>query len=232
METLPGGFTLTVPEDCFPLSTDSMALADFVKLPRSARILDLGSGCGNLGLLLAAKDCSCRITGIEISETSHLAALKNIHANHLEDRMESLCRDLRQVPALLKPGSYSVCVSNPPYFSGGPASLRFQNARREDSCSSQDLFTAAAWALKFGGDFFLVHRPEKLGELMGKAAAHGFECKRLGLLKARQDGPVTLILLQMRKGAKPGLILEETCLHDSFGNRTEDYIRIYHMEET
>ena len=231
METLPGGIQLDIPEGCFPLSTDSMALSDFVKLPKNAKVLDLGSGCGSLGLLLSAKDSSCQVTGIEITEQAHRAALSNITRNHLEDRMESLCRDLRQVPSFLSPGSYSAVISNPPYFTAGPASQKLKDARREDLCSVKDLFSAAAWALKFGGDFFLVHRPERLGELIGTGSRMGFECKRLRLLRHRQDGPVTLIFLQLRKGGKPGLILEETSLFDSLGNQTEDYIRIYHMEE-
>ena len=231
METLPGGLRLQIPEGCFPLSTDSMALGDFVTLKKNAKVLDLGSGCGSLGLLLCSKDSSCHVTGLEISETAHQAALENIRDSGLEDRMESLCCDLRKMPANLTPGSFQVCVSNPPYFGGGPASKKLTEARREDLCSVKDLFSAASRALKFGGDFFLVHRPEKLGELIAEGGALGFPCKRLRLLRHRQDGPVALVLLQLRKGAKPGLILDETSLFDSQGNRTEDYIRIYHLEE-
>lgn len=229
METLPGGFSLSIPEGCFPLSTDSMALGDFVKHPKNAKVLDLGSGCGTLGLLLASKDAKCQITGIEFTEAAHAAALSNILSNHLEGRMESLCRDLRQVPSFLSPGSFHCCVSNPPYFSGGPASLKVPNARRDDLCSTGDLFSAAAWALKFGGDFFLVQKPDRLGELIGEGAKAGFYCKRLRLMRHREDGPVTLVLLQLRKGAKPGMILEESSLFDSQGNQTEYYKRIYHI---
>ena len=59
MEHLYNGFTLSLPADAFPLSTDSMILADFVRLPKNASVLDLGSGCGTLGLLLCAKDPLC-----------------------------------------------------------------------------------------------------------------------------------------------------------------------------
>ena len=230
METLPGGFTLTIGEGCFPLSTDSMVLADFIKLPARAKVLDLGSGCFTLGLLLAAKDQTCCVTGLEITGEGQRAAVQNILDNHLEDRMKSLCRDLRQLPSFLSPGSFQVCISNPPYFSGGPAA-HLKGARREDTCSPKDLFQAAAWALKFGGDFFLVHRPERLGELMGEGTSAGFACKRLGLFRHRQDGPVSLVLLQMRKGGKQGLKLEEISLFDSRGDQTDDYQRIYHIKE-
>ena len=65
MEQLPNGFTLNLPEGAFPLSTDSMVLSHFVRLPKNARVLDLGSGCGTLGLLLCAVNESCRVTGVE-----------------------------------------------------------------------------------------------------------------------------------------------------------------------
>ena len=94
MEFLPNGYTLNIPEGAFPLSTDSMVLIPFVRLPKNARILDLGSGCGTLGMLLCAQNEGCTITGLEIDETAHLAALENIRRNVLSLRMESICAEI------------------------------------------------------------------------------------------------------------------------------------------
>lgn len=229
MEQLPGGITLELPEGTFPLSTDSMVLAHFVKLPKNASVLDLGSGCGTLGLLLCASFPDCRVTGIELSEKAHLAALQNIRRNGLEDRLESICADVRLLPPQITPGSYRCCVSNPPYFSGGPVSKALATARREDSCSPADLFAAAAKALQFGGDFFLVHRPERLAELIARGTAVNLEAKRLRLVRHREGGPVSLVLLQFRKGGKPGLIWEEMCLFDTLGNPTDAWREVYHL---
>ena len=88
MEFLTNDYTLDLTGG-FPLSTDSMVLADFVKLPKNARVLDLGSGCGTLGLLLCARDKSCTVTGIELDKTAHAAAMKNIARNSLEGRLSS-----------------------------------------------------------------------------------------------------------------------------------------------
>lgn len=229
MEFLPNGFTLEVPAGAFPLSTDSMALKSFVRLPKNARILDLGSGCGTLGLLLCSQNEHCTVTGLEIDENAHLAALYNIQHNALSSRMESICADLRSVSERFSPGSFDACVSNPPYFSGGPASRNTPIARREDLCSVRELMAAACHALKFGGDFFLVHRPERLAELIAAGSAFTLELKRLRLVRHRQDGPVSLILLQFRKGAKPGLHWEEISLHFSDGSPTPAYREIYHI---
>lgn len=220
---------MEIPANVFPLSTDSMVLCHFVRLPKNARVLDLGSGCGTLGLLLCSRNEACTITGLEIDETAHQAALENIRRNGLEPRMESICADLRSVYERFSPGSFSVCVSNPPYFSGGPASRTVPTARREDFCGLRELMGAAFHALKFGGDFFLVHRPERLAELISAGAECSLELKRLGLVRHRQDGPVSLILLQFRKGAKPGLLWEELTLRNPDDSPTPAYREIYHL---
>ena len=229
METLFNGFTLEIPPGGFPLSTDSMVLAHFIKLPRSARILDLGSGCGTLGVLLCAKDPDCTVTGFELTEHAHRAAQENIRTNGLQSRMESICADLRQIPEVLPQGSFSLCVSNPPYFSGGPLSHRTPLARREDGCTLAELLKSAAWALKYGGDLYLVHRPERLGEIIALAAPFRLEAKRLGLLRHAEGQRPNLILLQLRKGGKPGLSWEEITLYDKSGIPTEEYRAIYHI---
>lgn len=228
MEQLPKGFTLELCAGAFPLSTDSMVLAHFVCLPRNARVLDLGSGCGTLGLLLCAGDDNCHVTGVELTECAHTAALENIRANGLTYRLESICADLRILDRFA-PGSFTCCVSNPPYFSGGPASKTAPLARREDCCSPEDLFRTAARAVKYGGDFFLVHKPEKLAQLIACGAANQLEAKRLRLVRHKEGGPITLVLLQFRKGGNPGLQIDEFSLFDSRNLPTDYYREVYHM---
>ncbi|MBQ6997238.1 MAG: methyltransferase [Oscillospiraceae bacterium] len=229
MEYLQNGFELNIAPGTFPLSTDSILLADFVKLPKQAKVLDLGAGCGTLGLLLCAKDSGCSVTGIELSEAAHAAALENIAHNHLQERLFSICADLRHIPRRFPSGSFDCCVSNPPYFTGGPASKAAPQARRDDNCTISELFTAAAWATRYGGDFYLVHKPERLAEICAGAAASGLEPKRLRLVRHSPDAEVSLILLQCRKGGKPGLIWEDLCLHNADGTPTDSYKKIYHL---
>ena len=229
MEYLHNGFTLELSPDTFPLSTDSIVLANFAKLPKNARVLDLGSGCGTLGLLLCAKDQTCTVQGIELSENAHKMALHNANQNGISHRLNSVCGDLRNIPEFFPSGSFSCCVSNPPYFSAGPQSQKTPLARREDCCNLNELFSAAARALQYGGDFFVVHRPERLCELCACGAMHKLEAKRLLLLRHKEGGPVTLILIQFRKGGKPGLIWEEEALSHPDGTPTDYYRRLYHI---
>ena len=229
MEQLHNGFTLELCDGAFPLSTDSVALSEFARLPKNAQVLDLGSGCATLGVLLCAKDPGCHVTGIELDPSAHETALKNAVQNDIEDRLQSICGDIGNISAAVKPGSFSVCISNPPYFSAGPQSKTVPLARRDDLCSMKALMHAAQWSLRYGGDFFLVHRPERFAELCAQAAAHGLEPKRLRLLRHRIDGPVTLVLVQGRKGGKPGLIWEEESLYEADGTPTAYYRALYHL---
>ena len=229
METLFTGYTLEIAPGAFPLSTDSMALAHFVKLPRQAKVLDLGSGCGTLGLLLCAKDNGCAVTGIELDECAHETALRNCTENQLQNRLNSICADLTDITGLVSPGSYDVCVSNPPYFTAGFLSRSTPTARHEQTCSLEALVKSAAYALKFGGDFYLVHKPERLSEIFSVASQYKLEPKRLCLLRHKEDSPVSLVLVQCRKGAKPGLSWEELTLHREDGSFTDHYRQIYHL---
>lgn len=225
MEYLPNGYSLDTAGGSFPLSTDSMLLADFVRLPKNARVLDLGSGGATLGLLLCARDASCCVTGIECNEAAHAIAEVNIARNGLETRLSSICGDLRQ----FSDGLFHCCLSNPPYFSGGPASKHHATARREDQCCPAELFGAAARNLKFGGDFFLVHKPERLAELIACGAKENLEAKRLRLVRHKEGGQIAFILLAFRKGGKPGLIIEEAALFGKDDHPTDYYKAVYHL---
>lgn len=229
MEILPGGFQLNIPEAAFPLSTDSMVLADFVRLPKNARAADLGSGCGTLGLLLCSKSESCHVTGFEIDEAAHNAALKNISANRLEARMESIPGDLRQTVGTYPRGSFDTVVSNPPYFAGGPESKRGA-ARRENCCTLADVVQAMGYLLKFGGDGWLVHKPERMAEIIALGYAQNLTAKELVLVRHKEGGDIGLVLLKLRKGAAQGLKMKETSLYDCRGNPTPAFKRIYHTQ--
>lgn len=229
MEQLSGGYTLELSEGAFPLSTDSMVLSGFAKLPKNAKVLDLGAGCGTLGLLLCARHPDCSVTGIELDPRAHAMALENIRRNGLTERMTSICGDITRIPEYIVPGSFSFCITNPPYFAAGPASKTVPVARREDACDLRGLLQSAAWALKYGGDLCIVHRPERLAELFALASEAKLEPKRLCLVRHRPQDPVSLVLAQCRKGAKPGLIWEEMRLFESDGSPSQAYRTLYNL---
>ena len=139
MEHLHNGFTLELSPGAFPLSTDSVALSGFVSLPKKAAVLDLGSGCGTLGLLLCARFPHCTVTGVELDESAHAMALHNAQVNGLTDRLTSICADLTAIPSLVPPGSYT--WPTPPPGRRCIAPWRMYSAAPAGPCGTAGIFT-------------------------------------------------------------------------------------------
>ncbi len=233
-ETLWNGITMIQPERGFRLGTDSVLLARFLSLPKRAKVTDLGSGSGALGLLLCAFDETCAVTGVEIDETAHRLALENIARNGLEGRLSSVLGDVRQIRALLPAGSFSCVISNPPYFAAGSGKVSAENAaaRSEERLSLRELCAAAAWLLPSGGRFALVHRPERLCDLICAMRENAIEPKRIQFVRHSADSPVCLVLLEGRRGGRPGLTyLPDFCEFTPDGAETDEYRAAYHRGE-
>ena len=231
-ELWPGGplFRDAAP---FRLSTDSVLLADFTRPRGGAEGIDLGCGSGVLSLLLALKDEKLHMTGLELLPEAAAAARENAELNGLDGRIAVVEGDIRAHRALFRAGSFDLAVSNPPYFPERAGAVSPEEgraaARSECGCSLTELCEAAAFLLRTGGSFFLVHRPERLSELCGQLSAHGLEPKRLRLVCHRADSAPSLVLLEARRGGKPDLKIEPMlvlCGQD--GGESEEYRRIYH----
>ena len=229
-EFLWNGVELLQPDGYFRLGTDSIACAGFARFARGSKIADLGCGSGAIGLMLLASDPSLQVTGIELDPESAAMAAENGQRNQVQ--FTAIHGDLRQIRELLPAGSMDGCISNPPYFpvgSGQAAAGPMGRARSEETCTLAQLADAAAWLLRTGGKFVLVHRPERLADICAWGRTYNLEPKRLQLLRHRIGGPVSLLLVQCRKGGKPGLKWEELCLFEADGTPTPYYRKLYHL---
>lgn len=229
IESLWGG--IRIKPGPFPLGTDSVLLSDFITLRPQARVADLGAGCGTLGLLLSARSPSCRITGIELDDTAYAMGLENLALNPGAG-LTLLQGDVRNIPQFLPAGSFDCVISNPPYFPVG--SGKAANAYRSElTLTLKELCRAAAWLLPSGGTFALVHRPERLCDLFWEMRSHGMEPKKLRFVRHKRESPVCLVLIEGRRGGKPGLTyLPDLIEFHSDGSETEDYRAAYHRGES
>lgn len=215
----------------FPMGTDSILLADFSHPDPRARILDFGTGNGILPILLLYDHPDLTATALEKSAPACSLAKKNFQRNSLTSRITLLEGDLRDYRTILPCGGYDLTISNPPYFpldGGYIASKGLQEARSELSCTLSQLCAAAAWATRWGGSFCLVFRPERLCDLLTCLREHGLEPKRIRPVHHTVGMPVNLLLLEARRGGKPGLIWEnDLYLYTSDGRETPEVRRIY-----
>ena len=222
-ELLFDSIRMKIPDAQFRMSTDSMVLADFCRIRPGSRVLDLGCGCGTLGLLLLGADGT-------------LQARENAEENGVSDRFCVVCGDLRQTHAQIAPGSFDCVLSNPPYYPPGSGYLHAQDslcaARSEICCPFDALCAAAARALRWGGRFFLVHKPERLVDLMTGLRAARLEPKRIRFVRHRAENAVNLVLIEARLGGGPGLQFEpDLVLYTQTGELSAAGRRIYHLQE-
>lgn len=197
-----GEFTYAWEKCCFPLGGDSLALGAFATVRPGWRVCDLGCGAGALGILLLARERTLRLTGVELDAAAAELARRNLRENGLEG--EIVTGDLRAPEYLPPAGSCDLVVSNPPYFAPGTGRSGGA-ARMGHSCGPEDLCAAAARSLKNGGRFALVHRPERLCDLVSILRAHGLEPKRMQLVRHSAAHSPSAVLLEAVRQGKPGL---------------------------
>ena len=229
----PGGLHICWDETAHKPGTDSFLLGSFPRLKPGLRVCDLGSGTGLLGLLLLQRQRELRVTGLELSGDAAALADRAAAKNGLTDRLRTLRGDLREAERFLPAGSFDLCVSNPPYFPlGGGAeagSAVRRSARSETDCTLADVCRAAARALRWGGRLCMVHRPERLSALFCAMTAHGIEPKRLRLVQYKAGYAPNLVLVEGRRGGKPGLNIEKPLILCRDDGADSDEVReIYH----
>lgn len=232
----PGGPRFLAEHNGFPLGTDSVLLAEFANTAHAKRILDLGCGAGVLTVLLAEKAPGAEVCGVEILPDSAEACRMNLAENG-HDPAGIVTGDLRQYRTLYEAGSFDLAVSNPPYFAAGSGYSapddRRAAARDERNCTMDELCRAASYLTRWGGLFAVVHRPERLSELLCTLTRYGLEPKRLRMVQHKADSAPSLVLAEARRGGKPGLVIQPPLvLSNADGTDTEELQRIYHRGAT
>lgn len=191
-----GSYAYRWDEGCFPLGADSLALGEFCAVRPRDRVLDLGCGAGLLLLLCARRCPDVALTGVELDPAAAEWARENLERNGLAG--EILTGDLREVEL---PRNVDLVVSNPPWYPAGQAG----DSKRVEDCTLPELCATAAKALKTKGRFALVHRPERLVEIVTALKGAGLEPKRLQLCRGRPDKAPFALLMEAVKGGRPGL---------------------------
>ena len=227
----PDGPMLLGDPDVFTLGTDAVLLADFAASKRYKNMLDLGTGSGIIPLIMGWNDPALEIVAVEIQEKSAELARRNMAVNGLGERAAIVAADLRSWREPKLSGYFDLAVSNPPYFpvSSGKSSENpsIAIAREEIMCTLEDVCRAAAWYVKWGGSFCMVHRPERLAEVMSVMSTCGLEPKRLRAVCGRLWQSPNLMLIEGRRGASPGLtIMPPLALYNEDGTETDEVKRI------
>lgn len=245
------GFRLLQKKDRFRFGLDSVLLAAYAASfyqpsARRIRIADLGAGCGALSLLLAARLPAAELVGLELDPVSCGTLQRNSQLNLLTGRLHGVEGDIRDLAAgtfihpLLKPRSFDLVVSNPPYRRPGhtcrlpehPLSPSRQQALEETELSLDELFRAAAILLKPKGRLVLVHRTFRLPDVIAGLRACSLEPQRLRLIQTlpgRQ--PATFLLAAVSQGRPGGFQTESPLIVNTSPGRLSDEAAAWYGHE-
>lgn len=196
----------------FSFSIDAVLLANFTKLPKSktARIVDACSGNGAVAFMISAKT-NAKITAIEYQERLVNMANRTIALNHLEDKVEMVHVDYNVVEQYIKPDSVDVITCNPPYFVNNEQSEKnkldtFTLARHEVTLTLDQWIKQSARLLKYKGKLFIVHRPDRLGDIMASLRQYKIPAKRLQFVYPKANKKANIVLIEaIKNGSNDGL---------------------------
>lgn len=220
----PGGF-------CF--SMDAVLLANFATVKKDDIVADLGTGSGVIPLLLTTRKKARRIYGLEIQPDAINRAVRSVAGNSLSGLIEIIRGDIKEAVMTLGPGKFDLVTSNPPYMPTGRGEINPADelavARHEISCTLDDVIGAGAGLLNSHGRLAVVHRPERLADLLHLMKQYRLEPKRLQTVYPKPGRKPTMVLVEAVKGARPDLsIIPPLFVYDSQGAYTSELLNIYY----
>lgn len=206
------GYKIIQNPEKFCFGMDAVLLSGFARAGEGDRVLDLGTGTGIIPILMEAKTRAAHLTGLEIQEESADMAMRSVALNNLQDKIAIVQGDLREAGTLFGAASFDVVTCNPPYMTSNHG---LQNpeapkaiARHEILCTLEDVISQAAGLLKPGGNFFLVHRPFRLAEIMVLLHEYKLEPKRMQLVYPFVDKEPNMVLIEANRGGRPRITVE------------------------
>jgi tRNA1Val (adenine37-N6)-methyltransferase len=221
----------------YRFSLDPILLVSFVNVRVGDQVVDLGTGVGVIPLLLAKVSSAASLIGVEVQPAQADRAQRNVLLNNLGDRVKIVSDDLRRFRDLFPAGKTDLVVSNPPFRAPGSGRIAPNDeraaARHELAGDLADFVVAAAWLLKHGGRLCLICLAERLPELFRLLESAGIAPKRLRMIHPRQGEPAKMVLVEGRKGGRPGLAVEAPLLIYRGAGRdyTPEVLRMYAEDE-
>ncbi len=203
----------------YRFSIDAVLLAHFVSLCGTERVLDLGTGCGIIPLILAYRYPRLRVWGVELQPGLAAMASANARSNRMDDRVTILQNDMRRLSPAMTKGDMDVVICNPPFRRAGAGRLNSSAqravARHEINIGLPEILKVSRRMLKTRGRLVIVQAAERLGELIGHLCDLGIEPKRLRTVHADIGGDAKMVLVEGRPGSRTGMkILPPLCLNE------------------
>lgn len=218
-------------KDMFNFSLDTVLLANFCTLNKDVNeIVDFGTNNAAIPLLLSRRTDK-KITGVEIQKDAVNLAIKNIELNHLDNQISIIHADIKEFVKTAQKVKLVVC--NPPFFKVGERSNLNENeylqiARHEIKINLDEIIKSAAMILDNKGRFAMVHRPDRMIEIINCMQKYDIEPKRIQFVYPKVGKESHIFLIEgMYKGNKGIKIEQPLYAHENDGSYTKDVRRMF-----
>lgn len=215
---------------CFGM--DAVLLSGFAKAKEGDQVLDLGTGTGIIPILMEAKTRAEHLTGLEIQPDSADMARRSVRLNGLEKKIDIVTGDIKEADSLFGAASFDVVTCNPPYMTehhgitnpNSPKAI----ARHELLCTLEDVIRVSSRLLKPGGNFFMVHRPFRLADIIVLLRQYKLEPKRMKLVYPFVDKEPNMVLIEANRGGRAAMNVEKPLIvYKEQGVYTDEIYDIY-----
>lgn len=231
------GLKIIQNKEGFCFGVDSVLLSDYAKnIKKNSRVVDIGTGTGIIALLLCKKTQLSKIYGVEIQKEVAEMAKRSIALNNLEDKFEIININVKNICEVVNPHEFDVVVTNPPYkkVDTGVKSVDTKQliSRHEVECTLEDVIENASKLLKDLGEFYMVHRAERLVDIMCLLRKYKLEPKNIRFVHSKKDDKPTLILVRAVRCAKEFLKIDKPLvIYKDNGEYTDEILKIYDKEK-
>ncbi len=214
--------------EMFNFSLDSVLLPNFVTLNKKIdKVMDIGCGNAPIPLILSTLT-SAKIYGVEIQEKAYELAKESVEINNLTNNIEIINADINEFYKNIESDSFDVITCNPPYFkvnenSNFNISEYKTIARHEIMLDLERLFKIAKKLLKNNGNIAIVHRPERLSDIILEMKKNNIEPKRIQFVHPKKNADANILLIEGTKNGKTGIkILPPLFSHNEDGEYTDE----------
>ncbi len=232
------GLRLKQSRELFCFGVDAVLLANYAAkfIKKEHKVMDLGCGNGIIAVLLSAKCDAERIDGLELNEESVALAQENIILNGLQNRLNIVWGDMRNDDCIPHPTKYDVVLSNPPYIKHSDGKVNEKTAlaaaKHELTCTLAQVLACGQRLLKAGGSFVMIHRTQRLAEIVQQMKQHGIEPKELLLIYPKEGKKSNLFMIRGVKGAKEWIdVLPPLFIYDKENQYTAEFNDFCHKNQ-
>ncbi len=214
---------------CF--TQDSILLSHFIKAGAKETLVDLGTGSGIIAILVAKKTQARKIIGIELQERLADMAKRSVALNGLSEQVQIIGGDILEAHTLLGQGNIDVVCTNPPYLANKKDALdEIDICKNEVAITLAQVIKSANKLLKYGGRFYMVHRADRLADIIALMRQERIEPKRLMPIQPTAKKAIDTIVIEGKKGGKPSLIFDKPIIvYNQKGELTPYARKIYNL---